>query len=347
MKKLPKISICIPTHNRHEYLDRCLRSIELAYIFHPYQIEVCVFDSSETNESRRIVDKYAEFLNIKYLYSPENQGYAGNFKNCVSMAGSRMAWLIGDDDLLVQNSLKIIDDLFSEFPNVDFFYCNAFHLDEEFFKEFKKPFDTQYLPLKMSKFTSIPMSRLIPFHKLIDFRVSFDFLGGMFLSIFNRELWELNKSCVKDETSKSRIKFLDLDSTFPHSKIFANTFMKSDAYLLNNPLVVAVAGVREWTEYYPFIRTFRLIDLLIEYRQNGLSYFSYWKNKNSTVKHFAYDAMYSISKKNDQSPKIRLSRYIVYASTCPNFYFSFIKLILYPLKKMYKYTLALIATLLR
>jgi glycosyltransferase involved in cell wall biosynthesis len=347
MKKLPKISICIPTYNRHDYLDRCLRSIELAYVFHPYQIEVCVFDSSETNQSRRVVDTYSESLNIKYLYSPMNEGYAGNFKNCVSMASARMAWLIGDDDLLVQNSLKIIDDLLSEFPTVDFFYCNAFHLDEEFFKDFKKPFDTQYLPLEMSKFTSIPISTLIPFHKLIDFRVTFDFLGGMFLSIFNREMWELNKSCVKDETSKSRIKFLDLDSTFPHSKIFANTFMKSDAYLLSNPLVVAVSGVREWAEFYPFIRTFRLIDLLREYRQNGLSPLSYWKNKNSTAKYFAYDALYSLSKKSGQHPKIRLFKYIVSVSACPNFYFSFIKLIPSLIKKIYTHALGLFARLIQ
>ena len=141
MKEQPQISICIPTYNRHDCLDRCLRSIELAYVFHSFQIEVCVFDSSETDQSRKIVEKYSESLNIKYLYSPDNEGYAGNFKNCVSMASAKMAWLIGDDDLLVRNSLKIIDDLFSEYPTVDFFYCNAFHLDEEFFKDFQKPFE--------------------------------------------------------------------------------------------------------------------------------------------------------------------------------------------------------------
>jgi hypothetical protein len=198
----------------------------------------------------------------------------------------------------------------------------------------------------MSKFTRIPISRLIPFCELIDFKVSFDFLGGMFLSIFNREMWELNKSCVKDETSKSRIKFLDLDSTFPHSKIFANTFMNSDAYLLSNPLVVAVSGVREWVEFYPFIRTFRLLDLLMEYRQNGLRYLSYWKNKNSTVKYFAYDALYSLSRRSNQSPKIRLSKYIVSVSACPNFYFSFIRLTLSVIKRIYMHTMGFFAKIL-
>jgi glycosyltransferase involved in cell wall biosynthesis len=346
MNKLPKISICVPTYNRHDYLDRCLRSIELAYMFYSFPIEICIFDSSETDNGGKIAEKYSDALNIKYLHDPNNKGYAGNFKKCVSMAKSKMVWLIGDDDLLVQNSFEIISDLFSKFPTTDFFYCNAYQLDEEFFRDFEKPFDTKFLPLVMRKFTYTTDSKSIPFHELINHKVSFDFLGGMFLSIFNKELWESNKSCVQDETSKSKIKFLDLDSTFPHSKIFANAFMKSNAYLLSNPLVVAVSGVREWAEFYPFIRTFRLMDLLIEYRKNGLTYLKYWKNKNFTVKYFAYDALYSLRKKDGRFPKIRLLKYIVSASVCPNFYFSFIRLFLSLIEKIYAHTIGFFARIL-
>ena len=336
MENLHKISICIPTYNRHVYLERCLNSIKLAYSFYSYQVEICIYDSSETNESKQICDEYSKFFNIKYLHNPNNEGYAGNFKNCVSMAKSRMIWLIGDDDVVVQSCFKVIDDLFTKFPTIDFFYCNAYQLDEKFFKDFQKPFDTKYLPKDMKKLTSISNSKLTPFQDLVDYKLSFDFLGGMFLSIFNRQMWESNKSCIKEDSSRSQIKFSDLDSTFPHSKIFARAFMRSDAYLLSEPLVVAVSGVREWVEFYPFIRTFRLMDLLMEYKQNGLPYFIYWKNKNFTVKYFAYDALYSLKNRNSRFPRIRLLKYIVSASDCPNFYLSFIRLMLSPLKRIIK-----------
>jgi glycosyltransferase involved in cell wall biosynthesis len=336
MSNFPVISICIPTYNRHVFLDRCLRSIELAISFYSFPIEICIYDSSETDDSRKIAIKYSGHLNIKYLHNPNNEGYAGNFKKCLSMAKSKMAWFIGDDDVLVQDSFKTIDEVFSKFPTIDFIYCNAFNLDEEYFKKFQKPFDTKYLPLDMKKFTNVSESKLILFRDLIDHNVSFDFLSGMFLSIFNREMWELNSSCVREETSKLKIKFVDLDSTFPHSKIFANTFMESNAYLSNKPLIVAVSGVREWVEFYPFIRTFRFMDLLMEYKKNGLPYLKYWKNKNFTVKYFAYDALYSFRKRGGRFPNIKLFKYLVSASGCPNFYFSFIRLMFSITRKFFE-----------
>jgi glycosyltransferase involved in cell wall biosynthesis len=336
MKTTPKISICIPTYNRSIFLDRCLQSIQSAYTNHPFSIEICIYDSSDIDECRNIVSQYSSVLNINYQHNPNNEGYAGNFKKCLLMANAKMVWFIGDDDLLVQNSLKVIDAMFLEFPQIDFFYCNAYKLDEKFIMNFPKPFDTKHLPLDMSKYTYVSESRLLPFRDLIDYRVSFDFLGGMFLSIFNKNMWEVNCSCVQEETSKSKVKFVDLDSTFPHSKIFAHTFMRSNAYLLSDPLIVAVSGVREWVDLYPFIRTFRLMDLLTEYKKNGLPHLVYWRNKNFTVKYFAYDALYSLRNRGGQFPKINVLSYLVSASIYPNFYLSFIRLLLFIIKKCIK-----------
>jgi glycosyltransferase involved in cell wall biosynthesis len=111
MKTFPQISICIPTYNRHAFLERCLYSIYLAYSFHSISIEICIYDSSDSDESKSIADKYSTVLNLKYLKNSNNGGYAGNFKRCISMATSKMAWLIGDDDLLLQNSFKELEKL--------------------------------------------------------------------------------------------------------------------------------------------------------------------------------------------------------------------------------------------
>jgi hypothetical protein len=72
----------------------------------------------------------------------------------------------------------------------------------------------------------------------------------------------------------------------------------------------------------------------------------YWKNKNFTVKYFAYDALYSLRKKDGRFPKIRLLKYIISASVCPNFYFSFIRLFLSLIKKIYAHTIGFFARIL-
>jgi glycosyltransferase involved in cell wall biosynthesis len=328
----PKISICIPTFNRHEQLERCLESIKIADHFYPFEPQICILDSSSENKTKEISLRYSQNLNIKYQKNAYNMGYAGNFKKCVSMASSRMVWLIGDDDLLVADCFQRLGQLFSLQPDIKYFYCNAFQLDHKYFERFSKPFDTVNLPSDMKKYTNCSASKLLLFNELIDHKVSFDFLAGMFLSIFDREMWESGESCVNEESSKSPIKFIDLDSTFPHSKIFANTFMNTRAYLMHDPLIVATSGEREWSHLYPIIRTFRLIDLLLEYKKNGLPYRKYLKNKNATVKYFAYDAIYYLRNKNSDFPKIDLKCYVLSALIYPNFYFSFVRKLLSLLK---------------
>lgn len=333
MKAPAEISICIPTFNRPKQLERCLESIKIADYFYTFAPQICILDSSNDDKTREISLRYSQILNIEYQKNAYNMGYAGNFKKCVAMASSRMAWLIGDDDLLVVDCFQRLDQLLSLQPNIKFFYCNAFQLDNIYFERFPKPFDTMSLPSSMKKYTNYSASKLLLFKELIDHKVSFDFLAGMFLSIFDREMWESGQSCVNEESSKSPIKFIDLDSTFPHSKIFANTFMNTQAYLIHDPLIVATSGEREWSHLYPMIRTFRLMDLLLEYKRNGLPYSQYLKNLNATVKHFAYDAIYYLQNRHNNFPKIDLKFYVLKALICPNFYLSFVRKLLSLLKR--------------
>ena len=62
------------------------------------------------------------------------------------MAQGKFIWLIGDDDLLLPNSLKEAVKLLNKNKILDFFYINSYHLDNNYLNDFKKPFNTINLP---------------------------------------------------------------------------------------------------------------------------------------------------------------------------------------------------------
>jgi len=150
---------------------------------------------------------------------------------------------------------------------VDFFYINSFHLTTEYVFEQDQPFDTKNLPVKMESFSKWKRSGRMNFFELIDPKISFDFLGGVFLSVFDREKWIENAHLLDNEAIRDKNTFSHFDNTFPHIKIFASAFSNSKAYFHAQPLSVCLTGAREWAPMYPFIRSVRLVEALDEYRK--------------------------------------------------------------------------------
>ena len=330
----PILSICIPTYERPLQLENLLKSIESAYKEHEISLEICISDSSTGERSESIVGAYDKKLNIKYQKNRGAFGYAGNFRNCVNMATGKFAWLVGDDDLILKDAFKNIKGLFFSNPEVTFFYINCQKLDYKFIEVSESPFDTRNLPENLDLFSSFHLDGPLKFEKLINYKVSFDFLGGMYLSIFERRYWIENQN-VASHKKFPGIQFEDLDDTFPHAKIFANAFMGKQAYFSNKPVVVTISGKREWSDFYPLVRTFRLLDLLEEYRKNGLGFWIYFKNKNATFKYFSFDLMYYLAKRDNRWPGLKITTYIRSGILCPNLYISLLRLIAGKLRRIF------------
>ncbi len=275
-----KLSICIPTYNRAAHLADCLNSIILCDVQSNFNFEVCISDNGSTDGTEDVVRVAQSVINIKYHKNAVNLGMTRNFLNVVSMAEGDFVWMIGDDDLLVPNAIAKLYRLIDSHPKVDFFYVNSFHLNTEYLKNFSSPFDTANLPENMEPFSKWAIAGEVDFLELIDPRISFDFLGGIFLSVFRRENWNLNADVLDGNAVKDDRVFSHFDNTFPHVKIFANAFRDSRAYLNTQPLSVCLTGAREWSPMYPFVRSVRLVEALGEYRKNGLSYRKYIYCKN-------------------------------------------------------------------
>ena len=277
------LSICIPTYNRAATLPNCLNSILISKRKTNLKFEICISDNASNYNVKKIIKPFKKKLNIRLNRNKKNLGYAVNLLKSVSMAKGEFAWCIGDDDLLVPKALKKINSLILKNKNIDFYYINSFHLSNNYLNKFKKPFDTNNLPIGMDRLSPKKNSQRLKFWDLIDHNVSFDFMAGNFVNIFRRKMWADNVHVLDKKSINDKNSILSL----LHLKIHANAFRKSLCYFHAEPLSVNLYGVREWKLLYPFIETFKLSESLDYYRSRGLNFFKYIYCKNYTLRNFA------------------------------------------------------------
>jgi glycosyltransferase involved in cell wall biosynthesis len=330
-----QVSICIPTYNRANHLANCLNSIISCSLNTDLKFQVCISDNASTDGTEELINNAKARLEIKYHKNLTNLGHARNFLKVVSMADGEFIWLIGDDDLLMPYAIESLYKLIDNHPKVDFFYVNSFHLTTEFLNNYPAPFDTVNLPNNMIPFSKWQISGELPFLKLIDPKISFDFLGGMFLSVFRKENWTLNVNTLDESALVDTRTFSHFDNTFPHVKIFAKAFATSKAYFNDIPLNVCLTGAREWSPMYPFIHSVRLVEALDVYRKNGLPYLNYIYCKNYALNNFIPDFISMLMHKSKSGYVYVNPLKILFESFLyPNFYLSFFYFVGRRMRKM-------------
>lgn len=100
------ISICIPSYNRPETLDRLLRSVDTKYK-DKVQIVVCEDKAPKRLEVRKVVEnfKVSTPYDVKYVENEPNLGHGKNFRQCVKQADGEYVTYMGDDDVFEPGKL--------------------------------------------------------------------------------------------------------------------------------------------------------------------------------------------------------------------------------------------------
>lgn len=319
-----RLSICIPTFNRAHHLRNCLNSISENGFAGQSNVEICVSDNGSADSTREVVEEAQQKIPVRYSRNEQNLGIPRNFLKAVEMARGDFVWLLGDDDLLISGAPARMLELIDTHPKVDFFYINSFHLTTEYVLSHPQPFDTAMLPERMEPFSQWRHDKTLPFFELIDPRISFDFLGGMFLSVFCREKWLACVSVLDAQTISDKRTFSGFDNTFPHVKIFAAAFHDSLAYVHSQPLSVCLSGAREWAPMYPLVRSVRLVEALEEYRRQGLPLLRYLWCRNHALLHFIPDMIYMLLRGEQAGRQyVRPFKLFLANALYPNCYFSF------------------------
>lgn len=108
---IPKLSICIATYNRGQYIGETLDSI-LAQL--ESRVELLVVDGASPDNTPEVMRHYlSRHPEIRYYRELENSGVDGDYDKAVGYAKGEFCWLMSDDDLLkpgaVQRVLSAID----------------------------------------------------------------------------------------------------------------------------------------------------------------------------------------------------------------------------------------------
>ena len=324
------LSICIPTRNRSAHLRNCINSIVCATMQTNVKFQICISDNNSSDNSEQVVRDAQARIGIDYNKNDANIGFARNLLKVVSMAESDYVWVVGDDDLLIPSALTRLCQLIARHPQVDFFYVNSYLLSTDFIARYPAPFDTANLPSLMPRISKWEIEGEMPFLDLINPDVSFDFLGGIFLSVFRKRNWDLNTHVLNGAALMDDRVQSHFDNTFPQIKIFANAYKSSRAYFNAAPLIVSLSGssTREWAPMYPLVRSVRLLQGLQAYRSKGLPYWKYLRCKNRALEHFVPDLIrLLLDRENSGYRYINPLLLVLESFLFPNFYLSVICLV--------------------
>lgn len=106
------LSICIPTYNRAAILDGALEAIEKALRqIDSSEIELVISDNCSPDNTLEVVQKYIQKgMSITYICNEQNIGPVRNIEQCFKLAKAKYVWVLGDDDYIRQDALKMILD---------------------------------------------------------------------------------------------------------------------------------------------------------------------------------------------------------------------------------------------
>lgn len=101
------LSICIPTYNRPEKIEKMI--VGLSKIKKIETVEILIFDNCSEIPVSDIYDKVGiKLTNLNIIRNPINVGANINIMRCIEFAKTTWVWLLGDDDDILENSIEII-----------------------------------------------------------------------------------------------------------------------------------------------------------------------------------------------------------------------------------------------
>ena len=280
------LSICLPTYNRAERLKDALDALAAQA---GDGVEICVSDNGSTDATPEVLAAAAKKFPLKWRRSDRNRGVARNILDVVAMASGDFCWLVGDDDLVLPGAVATLNGLIAAHPGVDHLFVNSARLPVDAVASLPRPLDLGALPKDLPRCSPAKDAGERPFLDLIDPDVSFDFLMGMFLSVFRRSRWNEAVGSLDPAKVDDPRTFAWFENTCPHVAVFARALSGSRTYLNPEPLTVSLSGAREWSPLYPFIKSVRIPECLERFRENGLSDERYRRARNAALDTFLPD----------------------------------------------------------
>lgn len=122
-----KISIALCTYNGSKYLTEQLESLKNQTV---KADEVIVCDDGSTDNTKEILNKYKDILNIKLFINNSSLGVTKNFEKAVSLCSGDIIFLCDQDDIWEKNKIEKMSSAFVN-ETVGLVLCNGILIDEK------------------------------------------------------------------------------------------------------------------------------------------------------------------------------------------------------------------------
>ncbi len=130
-----KLSICISTHNRADFLKETLENVISQA---NDNIEIVIVDGASTDNTTEVVQRfYQKFGNIVYYRGEKNMGVDRDMAKTIELSRGDYCWMFSDDDLLKPGAInRILKEVESGY---EIYLCNVTACSV-FMKPFKEVF---------------------------------------------------------------------------------------------------------------------------------------------------------------------------------------------------------------
>jgi glycosyltransferase involved in cell wall biosynthesis len=120
MKTVPKLSICIATFNRGDFIVQTLDSIVCQLTD---STELIIVDGASPDGTEAVMQTYcAAHPEVRYVREPMNSGIDRDYDKAVGYSVGEYCWLMTDDDLMVEGAVARVVAVLSD---VDLVVVNA------------------------------------------------------------------------------------------------------------------------------------------------------------------------------------------------------------------------------
>ena len=113
---MPKVSICIPTHNRVHLLNFAIESA-LNQTYKDFEIIIC--DDGSQDGTPKLISQYTD-KRIRYIRHSQNIGKSNNMRSGFAAATGNYFIKFDDDDRLTPDFLARTTAILDHNPNIDF-----------------------------------------------------------------------------------------------------------------------------------------------------------------------------------------------------------------------------------
>lgn len=260
LNKQPLLSICIPTFNRKDKLRIAIDAFIEAIKGYEENVELIVSDNNSKDGSYELLQSnYSSFPFFRCYKNNSNLGFNRNMFLLVDKyAQGKYCWVIGDDDYVDKDAVKIIVETLQNTSGLMYLSINYRLMDYELCKKRRNiNQDKRIYKLEIGEFAHCIDTNASEGNLLCTFMSSSIFYRNLFIefpkNFFSKTSWDNYYSC------------------FPNAYLMVTLYHDKLAACINDPLLTIVPDSKDWDDKLYAIYVDFLPSLFVYFMSLGIS----------------------------------------------------------------------------